>query len=102
MSRDCDRTIGPKTATKRYGGASARCSALSQPDRPSDSLAFTLPPATISTFNATWSLMQSHFVKARMVCSDGTPRWDGDLVDHSARAVQLTSSLPPGARVWLA
>src|SRR6516165_10279968 len=56
MSRDCDRTIGPKTATKRYGGASARYSALSQPDRPSDSLAFTLPPTTISTFNATWSL----------------------------------------------
>src|SRR6516164_6912743 len=56
MSRDCDRTIGPKTATKRYGGASARCSALSQPDRPSDSLAFTLPPTTISTFNAIWSL----------------------------------------------
>jgi len=56
MSRGCDRTIGPKTATKRYGGASARCSALSQPDRPSDSLAFTLPPTTISTFNATLSL----------------------------------------------
>ena len=56
MSRGCDRTIGPKTATKRYGGASARCSALSQPDRPSDSLAFTLPPTTISTFNAIWSL----------------------------------------------
>src|SRR5271169_4263699 len=33
MSRDCDRTIGPKTATKRYGGVSVRCSALRQPDR---------------------------------------------------------------------
>ena len=56
MSRGCDRTIGPKTATKRYGGASARCSALNQLDRPSNSSVFTLPPTTISTFNATWSL----------------------------------------------
>src|SRR3954469_20481698 len=56
MSRGCDRTIGPKTATKRYGGVSARCSALSQPDRPSDSLASTPPLTTILTFNATWSL----------------------------------------------
>src|SRR5438046_7560369 len=53
MSRDCDRTIGPKTATKWYGGVSARCSALSQPDRPSDSSASTPPPTTTSTFNAT-------------------------------------------------
>src|SRR6516162_2710985 len=63
-----------------------------------DGLAMTRPP--LPFFSR--ALMQSHFVKARMVCSDGTPRWDGDLVDHSARAVQLTSSLPPGARVWLA
>src|SRR5437660_3897445 len=56
MSRDCDRTIGPKTATKRCGGVSVRCSALSQPDRPSDSSASTQPPTTILTFNATWSL----------------------------------------------
>src|SRR5271170_8272289 len=56
MSRDCDRTIGPKTATKRYGGVSVRCSALSQPDRPSGSSASTPPPTTILTFNATWSL----------------------------------------------
>ena len=26
MSRDCDRTIGPKTVPKRYGGVSVRCS----------------------------------------------------------------------------
>ena len=47
---------GPRTAIKRYGGVSARCSALSQPDRPSDSSASTPPPTTILTFNATWSL----------------------------------------------
>src|SRR6516164_4299363 len=56
MSRDYDRTIGPRTAIKRYGAVSARCSALSQPDRPSDSSASTPPPTTILTFNATWSL----------------------------------------------
>src|SRR5271169_1541024 len=56
MSRDCDTTIGPKPATKRYGGVSVRCSALNQPDRPSASSASTPPPTTILTFNATWSL----------------------------------------------
>src|SRR5437868_2174764 len=52
----CDRTIGPRTHTRWYGGVSARCSALGQPDRPSDSSASTPPPITILTFNVTWSL----------------------------------------------
>jgi transposase-like protein len=54
--RDCDRTIGPRTATKRHGGVSERSSALSRPDRLSDSSASTPSPTTIFTVNATWSL----------------------------------------------
>src|SRR5271169_4791332 len=99
MSRDCDRTIGPKTATKRYGGVSVRCSALSQPDRPSDSSASTPPPTTILTFNATWSLDRRFGSSGQRQPCNGAVQPQRHYPRHSqttitADAAQLDKALP--------
>ena len=55
MSRACERTIGRRIRIKWCDGASARCSASSQPDRPSAFSACTPPSTTPSTSSATSS-----------------------------------------------
>jgi len=52
-SRACARTTGPRTRISRHADASARCSASSRPDRPSDFCPPMLPSTTLSTPSAT-------------------------------------------------
>src|SRR5215469_3917189 len=104
MSRDCDRTIGPKTATKRYGGASARCSALNQLDRLSDSSVFTLPPTTISTFNATWSLDRPFGSSGQKQPRNGAvqrhdPRHNQTTITADAAQLDKACTRYPGSRI---